>query len=56
MTAEALKIITNPTNTRIRVTVNSQPSTLTRFATGGLFHHGDEVTRKTMSVNFEEEL
>src|SRR6202158_656732 len=56
MTAEALKTITNPRNTRIMVTVNSQPSTLTRFAMGGLFHHGDKGTRRTMSVNFEEQL
>src|SRR5713101_7018502 len=53
MTAEALNTITSPTNTRIRVTVNSQPSTLTPFAMGDLFHHGGARARRTMSMNFE---
>src|ERR1700730_342834 len=39
MTADALNTITKPKNTRISVTVNSQPSTLTRFAMGDSFHH-----------------
>src|SRR5580693_7366530 len=39
ITADAENTITNPTNTRSMVTVNSQRSTLTRFAMGVSFHH-----------------
>jgi hypothetical protein len=39
ITAEALKIMTSPTKTRIVVTVNIQRSTLTRLAIENPFHH-----------------
>src|SRR5579864_4556907 len=42
ITADAENTITSPTNTSSMVTVNSQRSTLTRFAMGHLFHHGGE--------------
>jgi len=45
MTAEALKTITSPTKIKSNVTVNSQLSTLTRFAMERIsFHHGDTKT------------
>jgi hypothetical protein len=40
MTADAENTITSPTNTSNMVTVNSQRSTLTRFAMGSSFQHG----------------
>src|SRR5438270_2567983 len=40
ITAEAENTITSPTKTSSMVTVNSQRSTLTRFAMGHSFHHG----------------
>src|ERR1700731_140726 len=40
ITADAEKTITSPTKTSSMVTVNSQRSTLTRFAIGSSFHHG----------------
>jgi hypothetical protein len=44
ITAEALKTITSPMKIKSRVTVNSQLSTLTRFAIGGL-HFTTETLR-----------
>src|SRR5580704_16981149 len=54
MTADAENTITRPTNTSSMVTVNSQRSTLTRFAMGSSFHHGDAEprTRKSWIVEF----
>src|SRR3954466_12216034 len=46
ITAEAEKTITRPRNTSNIVTVNSQRSTLTRFAMGHSFHHGGAETRR----------
>src|SRR5580693_6990822 len=46
ITADAENTITSPTNTRSIVTVNSQRSTLTRFAMGNSFHHGAQDARK----------
>src|SRR6266567_5191767 len=40
ITADAENTITSPTNTSSMVTVNSQRSTLTRFAMEHSFHHG----------------
>jgi hypothetical protein len=45
MTAEALNTITSPTKTSSKVTMNSQRSTLTRFAMRVSFHHGRIVGR-----------
>src|SRR5271169_6021713 len=46
ITADAENTITSPTNTSSMVTVNSQRSTLTRFAMGNSFHHGDAGSRR----------
>src|SRR5580692_5025149 len=46
ITADAENTITTPTNTSSMVTVNSQRSTLTRFAMGNSFHHGSAETRR----------
>src|SRR5271167_2568671 len=46
ITADAENTITTPTNTSSMVTVNSQRSTLTRFAMGNSFHHGGMETRR----------
>jgi hypothetical protein len=39
--------MTNPTKTRIVVTVNIQRSTLTRLAIENPFHHGDTEMRRS---------
>jgi hypothetical protein len=54
MMAEALNTITRPRNTNSRVTVNSHPSTLTRFAMGDQFHHGDRRTGRFFGGGFEK--
>src|SRR5208283_4803115 len=46
ITADAENTITSPTNTSSMVTVNSQRSTLTRFAMGSSFHHGGTEARR----------
>src|SRR5208282_3862718 len=46
ITADAENTITSPTNTSNMVTVNSQRSTLTRFAMGSSFHHGVAETQR----------
>src|SRR5215471_3821781 len=43
--------MTSPTNTRHRVTVNSQRSALTRFAMRNSFHHAGARARKIFAVN-----
>src|SRR5882724_2342290 len=50
ITAEALKTITNPTKTSSRVTVNSQRSTLTRFAIQCRSPQGNRSGRMISSI------
>jgi hypothetical protein len=53
ITADALKTITSPIKIKSRVTVNSQLSTLTRFAMERIsFHHGDTETRRLFVKDF----
>src|SRR6202521_5848777 len=57
MTAEALKTMTNPIKIKSRVTVNSQLSTLTRFAMERTsFHHGDTGTRRLFVMILRRDL
>src|ERR1700688_85362 len=57
MTAEALKTMTSPMKIKSRVTVNSQLSTLTRFAMEKTsFHHGDTGTRRLFVMILRRDL
>src|SRR5580658_9718013 len=49
ITADAENTITSPTNTRSMVTVNSQRSTLTRFAMGVSFHHASRDAHRRIA-------